>query len=48
MSAMTAGVSREKAVETLKQYNAEPFHIRHAYTVEAVMGWFVEIGRAHV
>ena len=42
MSAMTAGVSREKAVETLKQYNAEPFHIRHAYTVEAVMGWFVD------
>ena len=42
MSTLSAGVSREKALETLKRYNAEPFHIRHAYTVEAVMGWMAE------
>lgn len=42
MSTLSAGADREKALETLKQYNAEPFHIRHAYTVEAVMGWMAE------
>ncbi len=40
MSELTAGVSREKALETLKKYNTEPFHIRHALTVSAVMEWF--------
>ncbi len=38
MSTLTAGITREKALETLKQYNAEAFHIRHGLTVEAVMG----------
>ena len=42
MSTLSAGVSREKALETLKQYNKEPFHIRHALTVEAVMGWMAD------
>ena len=42
MSTLSAGVDRKKALETLKQYNAEPFHIRHAFTVEAVMGWMAE------
>lgn len=42
MSTLSAGADREKALETLKQYNTEPFHIRHAYTVEAVMGWMAE------
>ena len=31
---------REEAVELLKKYNQDPFHIRHAYTVEGVMRWF--------
>jgi len=35
-------VGREKALETLKQYNSEPFHIRHGLTVGVVMGWFAE------
>ncbi|MFG6373208.1 MAG: hydrolase [Oscillospiraceae bacterium] len=35
-------MSRDKAVEVLKQYNAEPFHLRHAFTVEAVMGWYAD------
>ncbi len=42
MSTLTAGVSREKALETLKKYNSEPFHIRHAITVSHVMGWFAD------
>ncbi len=36
--------SREKAVELLKKYNQDPFHLRHAYTVENVMRWFAENG----
>ena len=35
-------LTREQAVALLKEYNQEPFHIRHAYTVEAVMGWFAK------
>ncbi len=47
MSDLQAGVSREKALETLKTYNTEPFHIRHGLTVSAVMGWFArELGHA--
>lgn len=42
MSTLSAGVSREKAMETLKKYNSEAFHIRHALTVSAVMGWFAD------
>ena len=33
-------ITREHAVILLKKYNKDPFHIRHAYTVEAVMKWF--------
>jgi predicted hydrolase (HD superfamily) len=33
-------ISREKALEILKQYNKEPFHIVHALTVEGVMRYF--------
>lgn len=42
MSTLSAGLSREKALEVLKTYNSEPFHIRHALTVEAVMGRMAE------
>lgn len=42
MSELTAGVSREKALETLKKYNSDPFHIRHGLTVSAVMGYLAE------
>jgi len=31
---------REQAWALLTQYNAEPFHLQHAVTLEAVMGWF--------
>lgn len=30
-------ISREDAVTLLKKYNEDPFHLQHAYTVEAVM-----------
>ena len=32
--------TREQAWELLTQYNKEPFHLRHAITVERVMGWY--------
>ena len=35
-------MDREKAVELLKKYNKEEFHIRHAYTVEGVMRYFAK------
>ena len=35
-------MDREQALKTLKEYNQEPFHLRHALTVEGVMRWFAE------
>jgi len=38
-------MNRVKAIETLKEYNREPFHLQHALTVEGVMRWFAgELG----
>lgn len=38
-------ISREKALELLKKYNKDPFHLQHAFTVEAVMKWYAgELG----
>lgn len=37
------GISREKALEILKKYNKEEFHIRHALTVEGVMKYFAKL-----
>ena len=37
-----ATISRDDSVALLKQYNKDPFHIQHAYTVEAVMKWFAK------
>ena len=34
--------SREEAWNLLKQYNQEPFHLKHALTVEGVMRYFAE------
>ena len=33
-------VSRDTALELLKKYNKDEFHLRHAYTVEGVMRWY--------
>lgn len=38
-------ISRAEALELLKKYNKDPFHLQHAYTVKAVMKWFArELG----
>ena len=44
---MNAGFSREQAVELLKKYNSDRFHLQHALTVEGVMRWYArELGYA--
>ena len=44
---MEKHISREAAVVLLKNYNKDPFHLRHALTVEAVMRWYArELGFA--
>ncbi|MGN0413697.1 MAG: hydrolase [Lachnospiraceae bacterium] len=35
-------ISREAALELLKKYNKDTFHIQHALTVEAVMKWYAK------
>ena len=38
-------MTRAQAWDLLTQYNKEPFHLRHAITVEQVMDWFArELG----
>ncbi len=42
---MELNFTREQALELLKKYNKEPFHLEHAYTLEGVMGWYArELG----
>ena len=38
----TTGISRETALEALKKYNKEDFHIRHALIMEGTMRWFAK------
>lgn len=37
-----SSITREQALELLKKYNKEPFHIQHALTVEGVMRWYAK------
>ena len=38
-------IERDEALNLLKKYNKDPFHIQHALTVEAVMKWYAnELG----
>ncbi len=39
---MNANIDRGQAWELFTQYNTDPFHLRHALTVEGVMRWFAE------
>lgn len=39
---MAKTLSRSEAIELLKEYNQDPFHIKHALTVEGVMRYFAE------
>ncbi|HIT63114.1 MAG TPA: hydrolase [Candidatus Ventrimonas merdavium] len=42
---MQSQITREQALELLKTYNQEPFHILHGLTVEGVMRWYArELG----
>lgn len=42
---MQSNLTREQALDLLKTYNKEPFHIQHALTVEGVMRWYAnELG----
>lgn len=42
---MTSAITRDEALELLKKYNKEPFHILHGLTVEGVMRYFArELG----
>jgi len=42
---MKSQISRAQALELLKEYNKEPFHILHALTVEGIMRWYAnELG----
>ena len=44
---MESTLTREQAFELVKKYNKDPFHIRHALTVEGVMRWFAkDLGHA--
>ena len=35
-------ITREEAMQLLQEYNKEPFHLRHALTVEGVMRYFAQ------
>ena len=39
---MESSITRADALELLKKYNQEPFHIQHSLTVEAVMRWYAD------
>ena len=42
---MQERITRQQALDLLRQYNKEPFHIQHALTVEGVMDWYArELG----
>ena len=42
---MKACPDRAAALALLRKYNTEPFHLQHALTVEAVLGWYArELG----
>lgn len=42
---MTSNLTREEALELLRKYNQEFFHIQHGLTVEKTMRWFAnELG----
>ena len=44
---MESKITREAAMELLRKYNKDPFHLQHALTVEGVMRWYArELGFA--
>ncbi|MBR4067792.1 MAG: hydrolase [Clostridia bacterium] len=42
---MQTNLTRQQAVDLLRKYNREAFHIQHAFTVEGAMRWYAnELG----
>lgn len=39
---MSKQLTRQEAWELLNEYNKDPFHIKHALTVEGVMKYYAE------
>lgn len=39
---MESSISRERALELLREYNKDSFHILHGLTVEGVMRWYAK------
>ena len=39
---MARTLTRDEAYELLKEYNKEPFHLRHGETVEGVMRYLAQ------
>ena len=39
---MTTNMTRQQALDLLREYNKESFHILHGLTVEGVMRWFAK------
>ena len=39
---MKSNLTRDEALELLKKYNKESFHLQHAFTVEGVMAWYAD------
>ena len=39
---MKSSVTREEALQLLREYNREPFHLQHALTVEGVTRWYAK------
>ena len=39
---MTTTLTRQEALDLLRKYNKESFHILHGLTVEGVMRWYAE------
>ena len=39
---MECTITRQQALDLLRKYNKEPFHILHGLTVEGVMRWFAQ------
>ena len=37
---MKTAITKERAIELLKEHNKEPFHILHGLTVGAVLRWY--------
>ena len=40
---MAETIGRAEALDLLRKYNREPFHLMHALTLEGVMAWYADV-----